>query len=238
MVRQRDSYKIEKIYNIMLKNEKGDIHRMKKYIRDYPITSLFFVINSVMVLVMYLKGGFTIENLYYLGGFFKEVFEEGEYYRFISSMFLHGSFFHFLMNMAVLLSLGKEVEYLVGKFRYFTFYIISGVLANMTYVIFGPEYTIAIGASGALYGVFGFFFCIALFKKYINKEWKNQIYVLLGINIVITFIIPNISIWGHLGGLIAGFILSFFLSKTVDKKIGVMISEFKIDTDIEKQENE
>lgn len=206
---------------------------MKKYIWDYPITSLIFAINTIMVLVMYVKGGFTIENLYYLGGFFKEVFEEGEYYRFISSMFLHGSFFHYLMNMAVLLSLGKEVEYFVGKIRYLAFYIISGVLANMAYVIFGPEYTIAIGASGALYGVFGFFFYIALFKKYINKEWKKQIYALLGINIVITFIIPNISIWSHLGGLVAGFLLSFFLSSIVDKKIGEMITEFRIDPDTE-----
>jgi len=185
-----------------------------QYIKLHPITSIILGINTFMLVVVLLNGGFTIENLILYGGLLpSRVTEQGEYYRIILAMTLHGGLFHFLINSYVLYILGGHLERLIGPKRFGTLYLISGIVSSLFVVFFGESNIVTIGASGAIYGVMGGLFMLT----HIKKEWFQPQTIqwlrnLIIINLILTFILPNISRLGHIGGLIAGLVLLYFMT--------------------------
>jgi rhomboid protease GluP len=159
-----------------------------------------------------MKGG-NVENLVKLGGLvplFVRYFDE--YYRLFTTMFLHGSLIHFLMNNFFgLLIICAGLERLIGSFRYFFIYLLSGLISSL-FIVFIQDplsLTVTVGASGAIYGVMGCFLYIIFFKSHLLSI-IDQRYIrnLLIINLIFTFIYPSVSILGHLGGLLGGLLLS------------------------------
>lgn len=130
----------------------------------------------------------------------------GEWWRLITSAFLHapGSIFHILFNMWALFVLGPPLEALLGRLRFATLYILSALGGSALIYLTGPIGVPSIGASGAIFGLFGATFVVAR-RLNLDTRW---IVGLLGINLVITFTIPNISWQAHVGGLVTGLILA------------------------------
>jgi membrane associated rhomboid family serine protease len=133
---------------------------------------------------------------------------DGEYWRLVTSGFLHAGFIHIAFNMYFLYVLGMQLEPAVGKARFAVLYFTSLLCGSFGALLLSPD-TFTVGASGAVFGLMGGA-VIALRARGINPR-DTGLVMLIVLNLGITFIIPGISIGGHLGGLIGGAVAGFFL---------------------------
>lgn len=129
---------------------------------------------------------------------------EGEWWRALGAGFLHYGILHLAVNMFALYVLGPYCEIALGRVRFLAVYLVSLLGGSAATVLFSSALTASAGASGAIYGLFGAVAIVMLR----TRQNLTQILVLLLINLVITFSVPGISIWGHLGGLLAGTVAS------------------------------
>lgn len=134
-----------------------------------------------------------------------------EWYRIITSGFLHASFFHILMNMAALAQLGRLLEVGLGRLRFLLVYIVSLIAGSAGALIVTPD-SLTVGASGAIFGLLGAL-AIAFHRRGISI-WQTGIGGILVINLLVTFAVPGISIGGHLGGLVGGGVAGYALMQT------------------------
>lgn len=126
---------------------------------------------------------------------------ESEPWRMVTSAFLHSTnFMHIAFNMYALWILGNALEPAFGRARFLAIYLVSAFAGSVGVLLLTPVDTVVVGASGAVFGLFGALFVVQ--KK--RGGDLRQILVLLAINAAIGFIIPNIAWQAHLGGLIAG----------------------------------
>jgi membrane associated rhomboid family serine protease len=124
----------------------------------------------------------------------------GQWWRLFTGAFLHAappSYWHILFNMWALYAIGPQLERMLGSLRFGAVYLLSALGGSIAVYLFGDY---AVGASGAIYGLFGAMFVIA---RRMGYDVRGVIW-LIGINVVLTFVIPGISWQGHLGGLVAG----------------------------------
>lgn len=125
---------------------------------------------------------------------------EGQYYRLLTSIFLHFGILHIAFNMYALYLLGPQLEQALGRARYLALYILAGLGGSTLSYLLGPQTEVAAGASGAIFGLFGAYYLVA---RRMGAD-TTQILVLLGINLVLSFTLPGIDVRGHIGGLLAG----------------------------------
>ncbi|HEX6115560.1 MAG TPA: rhomboid family intramembrane serine protease, partial [Solirubrobacterales bacterium] len=125
----------------------------------------------------------------------------GELYRIVTGAFLHGGIIHLGLNMLVLFILGRLLEPGIGGARLAAIYFVSLLAGSFGALLLDPD-KVTVGASGAIFGLMAAAFVIA--RKRGMEALSNEIGVLVAINLVITFTIPNISIGGHIGGLVGG----------------------------------
>lgn len=186
----------------------------KLYFKKSPVTITLITINTIMFLVTIITGGFSAENLASLGGLVPAfITEKNEYHRLLFPMFLHGGFFHYFMNSYFLFYIGSFVEKIYGSYKYSIIYLLSGIGSSVLVWQLGDPYTVTIGASGALYGVMGTLLLLTFTRpKWFPLHVIKRIRTLTIINIVFTFLVANISVYGHLGGLITGIILALILT--------------------------
>ncbi|GGK38942.1 hypothetical protein GCM10011591_08290 [Nocardia camponoti] len=125
---------------------------------------------------------------------------QGEWYRVIGSGFLHFGAVHLAFNMFALWVVGRDLERVLGWARFLAVYLVALLGGSAAVMVGSGALTATAGASGALYGVFGAV-AVALLRL---KQSPTPMLILIAINLVITFSLPGISLWGHLGGLVAG----------------------------------
>lgn len=176
--------------------------------RFTPITYTLILINIVIWLCMILYlNRFSDVKLLEVGGLVHFNVIHGEWYRLISSMFLHFNFEHILMNMLSLFIFGKIVESIIGSWRMLIIYIISGLYGNFVSLSFNTT-TISVGASGAIFGLIGSIFVIMYLSKNFNKKMIGQLLIALVVLIVFSLFMSNINIMAHLGGFISGVLIT------------------------------
>lgn len=125
---------------------------------------------------------------------------EGQWYRLLTAMFLHGSYVHILFNMLSLWWIGGPLEAALGRARYLALYFVSGLAGSaLTFLIADPRQP-SLGASGAIFGLFG---ATAVLLRRLNYDMR-PVLALLAINLVITFGVSGIAWEAHIGGLVAG----------------------------------
>jgi membrane associated rhomboid family serine protease len=131
----------------------------------------------------------------------------GQYYRLLTSMFLHeppsagGAFFlHILFNMWALFVVGPPLEQLLGRSRFVAMYLLTGLAGSVLAYAFTAPFQAELGASGAIFGVFGALLIVGR-KLRLNVQ---PIAVTIGLNLVLTFSLSGISWQAHIGGLVAG----------------------------------
>ncbi len=176
--------------------------------RFTPITYTLILINIViwLCIILYLNR-FSDVKLLEVGGLVHFNVVHGEWYRLISSMFLHFNFEHILMNMLSLFIFGKIVESIIGSWRMLIIYIISGLYGNFVSLSFNTT-TISVGASGAIFGLIGSIFVIMYLSKNFNKKMIGQLLIALVVLIVFSLFMSNINIMAHLGGFISGVLIT------------------------------
>ncbi|MFI1075811.1 rhomboid family intramembrane serine protease [Streptomyces puniciscabiei] len=130
---------------------------------------------------------------------------EGQYYRLLTAMFLHGGYAHILFNMLSLWWIGGPLEAALGRARYLALYVVSGLAGSaLTYLLAAPNQP-SLGASGAIFGLFG---ATGVLMRRLNYDMRPLI-ALLVINLIITFTWANIAWQAHIGGLVAGVVTGY-----------------------------
>ncbi len=127
---------------------------------------------------------------------------DGEWYRLVTSGFLHAGLMHLGFNMFALYFLGRVLEPSIGTPRFLAIYFASLLAGSFGAIALTGNFVFTVGASGAVFGIFGATFIIARGRGLTNIA--REIGLILGINLLLTFAIPGISVGGHLGGLIGG----------------------------------
>ena len=127
----------------------------------------------------------------------------GEWYRLVTGGFLHGGLLHIGFNMYVLWILGKQLEPVLGRVAFGAIYFTSLLAGSLGVMIADPR-ALTVGASGAVFGLFGYA-VVAQWSRGINPLQTGLGAIIL-LNLLFTFLVPGISIGGHLGGLVGGFV--------------------------------
>ena len=140
----------------------------------------------------------------------------GQYWRLFTSMFLHAGIFHIAFNAYALWIFGSIVEQELGRFRFLLIYFVTGLFASAASYAFGPPFTPAVGASGAIFGLFGAFIAYNYRRRHLAlaaARLRSAI-VLIAINAFIAFSIPGIDWRAHAGGLFAGLVAGYVVEGT------------------------
>lgn len=195
-------------------NYKDNKSRKPKYEFVYIIIVL---INLAVHLIMNLKPVVSSSIINDLVLYWRACFYEQEYYRVFTYMFLHSNVDHLANNMFLLFVLGKNVEMVLGKFKFITLYILSGVLAgfgSITYNMYQNNNVVSVGASGAIFGIVGgMAYLIISNKNNIRNISKRQILLFIVFSLYGGFTSSRIDNVAHITGLIAGIALTAILDK-------------------------
>jgi len=141
---------------------------------------------------------------------------DGQYWRLLTSMFLHGGVAHLAVNLFGLYQLGTLYEAMFGSRRFLLIYFVAGIAASVTSMLHIAPDGFSVGASGAIFGILGAF----VFSVRRSPKWRhersargivNQVIFWIAANIIIGMQIPQIDNAAHIGGLVAGLILGFVL---------------------------
>jgi membrane associated rhomboid family serine protease len=172
----------------------------------FPVTIALIVINVAVYMIEVFHGGggtsIGIGDAYDLGALWgPAVNEGGDWWRTITSGFVHFSILHIAFNMYLLFILGRLLEPSIGTLRFVVLYFTSLLAGSFLALAFTPD-SVSAGASGAIFGVIAATFVIARGRKL--DAIAGQIGILIVINLVFTFADTGVSLGAHLGGLVAG----------------------------------
>ena len=191
---------------------------IKNLIKEYkksPVTSILLLIIVIYFIIISLNGGTTdVETLVRFGALYPPfILKFNQYYRIISSIFIHIGISHLFFNGYALYIFGTQMEKLMGAKKYLLFFLLTGIGGNIVTIIFN-FISVSAGASGSLFGFLGaFLYLIQRHKNMLTPQGRKSIIKLVLINLGITIIIPNISVTAHFGGLIVGYLLSYVFIK-------------------------
>jgi membrane associated rhomboid family serine protease len=134
---------------------------------------------------------------------------EGEWWRIVTSGFLHANLIHIGMNCLVLYQLGQLLEPALGRVRYAIVYVVALLAGSFGVLLLDPD-KLTVGASGAVFGLMGV--AIAVMRARGINVFDTGLGGAVALNLVFTFAIPGISIGGHVGGLVGGFLAGYVLT--------------------------
>ncbi|MBB5958721.1 membrane associated rhomboid family serine protease [Saccharothrix tamanrassetensis] len=168
------------------------------------VTPVLIALNVLLFAVTAVQAGSVMGNQN--SPFFAEFFlwpagvYYGEWWRLFTSGFLHFGPAHLALNMIALYVLGRDLEPVFGKVRFLAVYLVSLLGGGVAVYLFGAVNTPVAGASGAVYGLMGAML-VAVLRLKLNPGSALGV---IGLNLVLSFTLPGISLLGHLGGLVVG----------------------------------
>jgi rhomboid protease GluP len=180
---------------------------LRDFIRFYPIVSLIISIHILLYLataVPVFPSRYLFEQLSGVNLFIVN----GEYWRIVTPIFMHGGFAHMLFNSFSIVLFGPALEQLLGRTKFILLYLATGIAANIATLILEPLTYTHVGSSGAIFGLFGFYISIIIFRKaMLSRENSQTIMTIAIIGVIMTFVQSNINITAHIFGLLAGFLI-------------------------------
>jgi len=172
---------------------------------DAIVTKILVAANIVIYLITVAQGSGLNDpggSLFTKWALFGPAVHHGDWWRLITSAFLHGGILHIAFNMLALWWLGAPVELALGRLRYLGLYLVSGLAGAAGALIADPN-SITVGASGAIFGLLG---AGLILEWQATGSLAGNYLTLIVINLAISFAVPGISVGGHLGGLIGGIV--------------------------------
>ena len=189
-----------------------NVRRTTRSVAAPATTALIAIIVVVYMITVAQGGGINLPG----GKLFSDwalqglAVSDGNWWRLVTAMFLHGSLLHLAFNMLGLYWLGNIIEQALGTPRFLLVYFVSGLAGSAGALWFSSASAVTVGASGAIFGLIG----ALLILEYLSTgSLMGQALVLILVNLALTFAVPGISIGGHLGGLAGGIIATFALMR-------------------------
>ena len=198
----------------------------------FRITYTLILLNLFFYLIAFVLSGDLVDmsnrTLVELGALYGPlVVLKGEWWRLLAAMFLHGGMTHLLMNMFSLYIVGRPMELYFRPRSYLSIYLLTGVIGGMVSLIVHPQ-SVGIGASGAIFGIFGALGGYFLeYRRELGDQAKvimKDFGLILGINFILGFSIPNIDVSAHVGGFVAGLISGFIVARHSERLWIVIIA--------------
>jgi membrane associated rhomboid family serine protease len=187
-----------------------------------PVVTQALIVINVLVFIAEtaagasLSGGGPAGQVYLKGALFGPLIEhQHEYWRIVTSGFLHDGLLHIAFNMFFLYIMGSILEPAIGSLNFAAVYFASLIAGSFGALLFQPNVP-TVGASGACFGVLGALIVVAYYRHI--PIWQSGLGVTLLINIVFSLTISNISIGGHLGGLVGGAITGWLFVQIAERR--------------------
>jgi membrane associated rhomboid family serine protease len=188
------------------------------------ITPILMHITLAIYLIMFLSGfgflSFKGSDLLLWGANFRPLVKEGEWWRLLTNIFLHGGLMHIIANIIGLAFVGVFLEPLLGRVKFLAVYLLTGLLASAA-SIWWHEATVSVGASGAIFGLYGVFLAMLLTKVFppeFAKSFLLSTLIFVGINLAMG-LAGGIDNAAHIGGLLSGFIIGLVLRRFMDNEL-------------------
>lgn len=194
--------------------------------KTYLFTPLILYSIALVYIAMVLAGLSPLhpnaESLFRWGGNFRNAVMDGEWWRLITYMFLHGGIMHLLMNAYALVYIGMFLEPLLGKARFITAYLLTGICAGLASIMMHP-FSVGVGASGAIFGMYGAFFAL-LTTNHLQKAAKKTMLRSILFFIVFNLIMGtqgNTDNAAHIGGLVSGLLIGYAFYPGIRKQAAI-----------------
>ena len=188
-----------------------NVFKPKKIVATKALIIINVIIYALSILLN-ITGIYDIYTDFALNSFYAK---SGELYRLITCGFLHADIIHLICNMYALNIIGTQLENFIGKKRFLVVYFISMITGSLLSCVITNAWSV--GASGAIFGLIGSLLYFGYhYRIYLGSVMKTQIIPLLLLNLGLGFIIPNIDISAHIGGLVGGLLAT--MSVGIEKK--------------------
>ncbi|MFE9744244.1 rhomboid family intramembrane serine protease [Saccharothrix saharensis] len=176
-----------------------------EFSRRMVVTPALIAVNVLLFAITAVQAGSASANqrsalFEHLVMYTPAVAANGEWWRLLTSGFLHFGPLHLALNMIALYVLGRDLEPVFGKLRFSAVYGVSLLGGGIAVYLFGGVFTVVAGASGAVYGLMGAML-VAVLRLKLNPGPALGV---IGLNVVLSFTLPGISLLGHIGGLVVG----------------------------------
>ena len=218
-----------KITNDINEHNRRDADKIEDVFKDKGpyITYILIAINILLYILPILLGYYNeiVTNFCMHGPSIRS----GEYYRLITSCFLHGNIMHLFFNMYALYVIGSQIENYFGRIKYLIIFFVSGVIGNLFSMIFNGNIP-SLGASGAIFGLMGALLYFGYhYRVYLGSVLKSQLIPIILLNLGLGFILSGVDNFAHIGGLIGGVMITSSLgvknkSTTFEKVNGTIIT--------------
>lgn len=177
------------------------------------VTMSIIAINIILYIITAIMSKNILDiNAYvllYMGGNYGALVSHGQVWRLLTCAFLHGGIIHIFCNMYALYALGPQIEILFGRVKYIIIYLLSAIGGSLLSYKFSPS-SLSIGASGAIFGLFGAMVVFVLkYKDRIPKRVLNNLFGVIILNLLIGFNLQGIDNFAHIGGLLVGALVAF-----------------------------
>jgi membrane associated rhomboid family serine protease len=189
----------------------------------YYVTPLIINLNLVVFLIMVFAGlgfiSFKAMDLVHWGANFRPLTINGEWWRLMTSIFLHSGVMHIIVNLVSLMFVGVFLEPVLGTKRFAVFYLLCGIAASCT-SLWWHSNTVSVGASGAIFGLYGIFLALMLLKVFpreFSKAFLVSTLIFIGYNLLMG-LTAGIDNAAHIGGLLSGFLVGLLAAKNLKAK--------------------
>lgn len=181
----------------------------------YPkLTYILIAINILMFALSLVNYSWVINTF---ANYYKNL-QNGEVWRLLTCTFVHANIIHIFFNMYALYSIGPLVEKYYGKVKFLIIYLGSGILGSLFSAVLSNY--VSVGASGAIFGLFGAMLYFGYkYRATLDGFLRSSVVPVVLANLLLGFIIPNIDVSAHFGGLIGGLLLSYALGVANKEKL-------------------
>ncbi len=159
---------------------------------------------------------YDFSNIWMIGVAWGPGLARGDWWRFITPIFLHSGIEHLMFNGIALLALGPEIEGLYGRWRFLVIYLLAGLYGNLLSFGLNGLAEFSLGASGAVFGIVGMYLAFfTVYRRSISEyatKKRHQMFIVFGLTFVYGAVVGNINHAAHVGGLIAGCVLGYVLA--------------------------
>ena len=183
-------------------------------IKREPVTALLILLNTLIFLIVEFTGGSENgQHMLECGAVYAPlIIEQGQWYRMITSMFLHFGAPHLINNMLVLFVLGQRLEPVTGKMKFLLIYILGGLGGNLISLIWDMRtgnYSLSAGASGAVFAVMGgMIYVIIRHRGRVADLTVRQMLIMAAFSLYFGFASEGVDNVAHIGGLLSGFLIA------------------------------
>ena len=204
--------------NFEKKNKPNFFRKILSFLAKYgaPLTNLIILLNLIVFVFSSLDSS---QLLLRYGASVNVLVYNGEMWRLLSSIFLHGGIAHLLLNMYSLYNLGNLTERIFGSTRFVFIYFVSGLFGNLVSTLLtSPNSQIfSVGASGAIFGLVGAILYLGMRSpQFFKKVAGTQFLIVVVANLVIGQMTPYIDNLAHIGGMVGGFLASWAIGLSKD----------------------